>query len=58
MICWRSMMSQALREAERATYDLMSHSERDQEVFERRRARLSRADVRIFPFAAAFTPAS
>ena len=42
MICWRSMLGIAKRAEERSTFELMTHSHRDQEIFDRRRKRLAK----------------
>ena len=44
MICWRSMMAITASAEKRKTFKLMSHSSRDEEIFERRRKRLADAE--------------
>jgi hypothetical protein len=48
MISWRSMLSDVKREEERSNFELMTHSPCDQDVFERRRNRLSKAKWQAF----------
>lgn len=52
MICWRSLLGDVMREEERSHFELMSHSLRDQDMFERRRGRFAATRwraVRITP---------
>ncbi|MEM8951115.1 MAG: hypothetical protein AAGC99_17490 [Pseudomonadota bacterium] len=51
----RSLLANAKRAEERATFDLMTHSRRDQEVFDRRRLRLAGKSWRAFNLTPEFT---